>query len=455
MLVNENLESCNLRDTSFLTIEVPAASEMVTSWELNPSDLCTLGEFSVSAEFTGANHESLEWFYDGGTSSESAIDLSYSENGSYPLTLVSFDQDCQISDTLTQTFVYDPLIIDQINTASSLPCSDSLLIAGVYFGQGQESIEWNVNGLTGNSEEFEFSTMQPGNYNLNLTLTDEDCGVTESFSYDYVYQGFIDATVSTDDVDGCVPIQVVLDGQSNFGNDYWETPLGQFPNGSTLEITEPGQFELIYISVDSTSCNLADSASFSVLSFPSLEAEMEIALVSDSECEQEAEVLFTFSGSNASEILWNTGTGETFSNDSLFFTYSSPGVYEVSGTFSNEQCQQEITLEEILQISLFGDGSSLISVPNVFSPNNDGANDSFKVFNQHMFFAEDFEEFRLEIFNRWGHSVFTADSVLDSWDGQSNGEQVSDGVYFYKISYTHKCSGLKEMSLSGTVTLLR
>ncbi len=77
-----------------------------------------------------------------------------------------------------------------------------------------------------------------------------------------------------------------------------------------------------------------------------------------------------------------------------------------------------------------------LPIPEAFSPNGDGINDRFVV----DFLAEQYPNFTIEIFNRWGQKVFKGNASNGMWDGTSSeGSLGSDvvpvGVYFYVIEY--------------------
>ena len=69
-----------------------------------------------------------------------------------------------------------------------------------------------------------------------------------------------------------------------------------------------------------------------------------------------------------------------------------------------------------------------IYVPNTFTPNGDGLNDTFGVA------GEAIEEFRMQVFNRWGQLVFESKNAMDRWDGTYMGEPVPMGTYVYKVT---------------------
>lgn len=90
----------------------------------------------------------------------------------------------------------------------------------------------------------------------------------------------------------------------------------------------------------------------------------------------------------------------------------------------------------------------LIYVPNTFTPNANGVNE--------FFFAKgvNLKDFKLEIYDRWGERIFTANSISEGWDGTYAGLPSPDGVYTWKIEYSDIYTA-KRYRLVGHVTLLR
>jgi gliding motility-associated-like protein len=90
---------------------------------------------------------------------------------------------------------------------------------------------------------------------------------------------------------------------------------------------------------------------------------------------------------------------------------------------------------------------SLIEVPNLMTPNDDGANDYFRFIN-----PENIPINSLRIFNRWGEMMFESFSPTEKWDGTYQGQPVNSGVYVYVIE--GGCPFNKFMR-KGNVTLIR
>lgn len=80
------------------------------------------------------------------------------------------------------------------------------------------------------------------------------------------------------------------------------------------------------------------------------------------------------------------------------------------------------------------------TIPNVFTPNKDGINDTF--------FIDGIEltPWRLEIYNRWGMRVYKSDFYQNDWKGDG----LTTGTYYYMLS-----SNLLQKSYKGWVTIIR
>lgn len=90
----------------------------------------------------------------------------------------------------------------------------------------------------------------------------------------------------------------------------------------------------------------------------------------------------------------------------------------------------------------------IIEIPNVFSPNNDGLNDTFVPIS-----LSGIKSAEIVILNRWGNVVYQSKDLLIGWDGKSNGSECSNGVYYWNINYEDK--EFKNYSQDGFLTLTR
>jgi gliding motility-associated-like protein len=88
-----------------------------------------------------------------------------------------------------------------------------------------------------------------------------------------------------------------------------------------------------------------------------------------------------------------------------------------------------------------------VYVPNVFTINGDAINDRLVVGGLFI------EEYKINIFDRWGNKVFESNDRDISWDGSFNGKPMPSGVYVYVIEVIGRSK--QKVELTGTVTLIR
>ncbi|MGN6569696.1 MAG: gliding motility-associated C-terminal domain-containing protein [Flavipsychrobacter sp.] len=145
-----------------------------------------------------------------------------------------------------------------------------------------------------------------------------------------------------------------------------------------------------------------------------------------------------------SDIRYSWNTGDT----SCCITVGNNGVYVLSETDSI-RCSYTDSLGVY-----FSNCLHCISVPNAFSPNNDGINDEFK-----PVLMCPLKKYDLKIFNRWGQEVFHSQDVNYGWDGKYKGELmgglVDKSVFVYIIELTEDSSGTEKTLLKGNITVIR
>jgi gliding motility-associated-like protein len=137
--------------------------------------------------------------------------------------------------------------------------------------------------------------------------------------------------------------------------------------------------------------------------------------------------------SNASDkfgfnYLWDFGDGSTSTNaQQTTHTYADFGTYTVTLSVSNQSCSVSDTMHVTIPP---------IKIPNLFTPNGDSHNDQYVIEGMT-------ENWKLEVFNRWGDMVYTRKPYDQSW----NGDGLIGGVYYFLItdSSGNKCKGWVEV----------
>lgn len=122
------------------------------------------------------------------------------------------------------------------------------------------------------------------------------------------------------------------------------------------------------------------------------------------------------------------------------YTFTESGNYNVKLQVSNSFCTDSASLE--VKVS-----ESQIVAPKIFTPNNDGFNDEFRVAYKSIV------SFQATIVNRWGRVLYKWNDPAKGWDGKIGGKPAPEGTYFYII--TAKGSDGKVYPLKGHINLLR
>ena len=122
------------------------------------------------------------------------------------------------------------------------------------------------------------------------------------------------------------------------------------------------------------------------------------------------------------------------------FTENDNGIYRLF--VSKGTCISDDSLEVVA-----GDCLSPF-IPNVFTPNNDGRNDYFELYNFNI------EKINCKIFNRWGNLIYEWNDPDGKWNGtDQSGKKVSDGVYYYMIEV--KAVNKENQIFKGSVQVVR
>ena len=70
-----------------------------------------------------------------------------------------------------------------------------------------------------------------------------------------------------------------------------------------------------------------------------------------------------------------------------------------------------------------------IVVPNAFSPNGDGMNETWVIET-----LEDYPDARVEVYDRWGTKIYEKLRYVNEWDGTYRGKPLPVSTYFYVIT---------------------
>jgi gliding motility-associated-like protein len=144
---------------------------------------------------------------------------------------------------------------------------------------------------------------------------------------------------------------------------------------------------------------------------------------------------------------WSWDFGDYRGNSILqnpVYSYTDTGTFEVRLISINEYGCKDTSYNKIQVRPEYG-----IFIPNAFTPNNDGVNDTF------MPLMSGTSSFEMLIYDRWGIKIFETSELQKPWNGRfQNSENIcQNDVYVYKVMIKD-LSG-QNHSVIGHVSLLK
>ena len=139
---------------------------------------------------------------------------------------------------------------------------------------------------------------------------------------------------------------------------------------------------------------------------------------------------------NASDYTWQDGSHDTF------YKVTAPGNYWVTATVNKCIGSDTVHIKKCpVAIPFF--------LPNAFTPNGDGLNDSFGASETSL------ADFHIIIYNRWGQVLFETNSSMQGWDGKYNNDYCESGNYVYVVTYRNPDNADEIIKAQGSFTIVR
>ncbi len=153
-------------------------------------------------------------------------------------------------------------------------------------------------------------------------------------------------------------------------------------------------------------------------------------------------ITFSDHSIGATHWEWSFGDGQWSAVQHSVHTYGDAGIYDVRLVVHNVHgCADTASIGITIIDELL--------VPNIFTPNGDGTNDTFRI----RLGPGSTTAFALTIHNRWGQEVFSTTRPEQGWNGKVNGEPAPEGVYFYQLTLVSE--DMPQQELRGAVQLVR
>lgn len=245
--------------------------------------------------------------------------------------------------------------------------------------------------------------------------------------------------IQSDKTEGCEPLVINYSVMSNpaIQTCNWNLGNGQQSTSQNPTSLYPiaGQYSVSVSVTDVNGCQNSLTETDYITAHPKPHADFSVSPEMGIQ-EVESHFVSTYTQTPATwSWIWGDGLSDSYQTNSATHTYQVSNIYSITHIVETQYgCVDSIHRDYTVIFE--------ITIPNVFTPNSDGAND---------FFVIDGIEFlpncHLVIYNRWGRVVFESDNYKNDWDGGNSAE----GTYYYV--FTAPISTTKPFS--GTVSLFR
>ena len=326
----------------------------------NPGDVAMCSS-NYQIDFdNGANNPPHNYwdFGDGTNSIDSDPSHIYPDTGLYHVMYIAIDSTtCNIRDTAhlqAHLFIAEDLTAS-ITSDPADPCEDSLHFSAVFTGTAADSIYWDL-GDGNNSNDFSINHYftVPGQYIVSMEAYDFVCDVdttvidTINFLPTYSYTT---ATAPSDTLLCFPPFNVIFEASSPVPDHLWILDDGNTSTQATFTHTyaDTGIYNVTYIAIDSTTCNVSDTATFTVDLQQTEQFLANFNLPTYDPCDTTGmEVNLTFTGTGTDSISWIMGDGTIYNDiNTVNHTYSDSGSYNIQMIASDQFCNYVDTISEI------------------------------------------------------------------------------------------------------------
>ncbi|MBX7242794.1 MAG: choice-of-anchor L domain-containing protein [Bacteroidia bacterium] len=304
---------------------------------------------------------------------------------------------------------------------------------------------WTLgDGTTSNIQNPSHLYANAGTYNANLTVTtDKGCDRSKTLGVS-VYQLPQPPTVISDTVCAGEPISLYAISQAPAKTHWYYLPSDTLAFHIDNSLTIPNLIFDKQFYVQSVSYNgkcSSDKAPVFAGVHPVNSGEITV-----SNAVVELPLAVIDFGTNTviplSSYQWSFGDGTVSELPTPSHEYEYTGPFSVK-LVSIDENGCKLTLNREVEVKeLFG-----VHIPSVFTPNNDLSNDYLTVGTYNI------ATFDFQLYDRWGGLVFQSLDPNFSWDGKTNGNDLPEGVYVFKVKAVSVTNKLIEKT--GSVTIIR
>ena len=421
---------CNVSATVSVTIKPTPTS----TFTISPANTCLNTPQTITYTGNGATTATYNWFgFAGATvqsgSGQGPYNILFNNPGNYNLQLQVTDNGCSSTITTNPAIISTPVNASFTVSETSVCAGSTITATYTGSGAGYAVATWGWGGGTVQSGSgFGPYTVKYGASGvINLTVKDGTCvSVAPSILVNVIPKPVADFAPNA--LAGCIPFTVTFNNKSQNSDAYrWE--LG---NGTTATSVNPsntynntGVYTVKLVASSQGKCydsitktNLITVKSYPVASFTVSPVENKPVELHD------ANFSFVNGTYDAASYKWDFGDYTSATTTNASHQYQLPGNYVVTLHATNDIGCEDTAVRQFMMVI----PDKVLIIPNVFSPNGDGVNDTWEIAG-----LRGVTNCSVEIFNRWGQQVYNSHGYSNPWDATWKGKPVAVGTFYYII----------------------
>jgi gliding motility-associated-like protein len=428
-----------------------------------PRDTAGCVPLTVDFSDTIRNAQSYIWDFGDGSpqvpTTNPTISHVYNAVGVYRVMLIAIDPNsCNIRDTSYMNIkVGDLKAMLAFNPVKLPPCDsfkyrfDNVSVPPPPRPFGPTSFTWDFGDgsptIQAGSASVFHSYAGPVTYNVKLILTDTGyCNAPDTLTTPLSVAANVKAQFTTPPT-GCLQYDAVFTNTSIAGQTFeWDfgdgSPIST-QSSPTHVYTAVGTYNIVMVANNPNTCNLTDTARFTINVFDAPVPDFTFAPVPPQE--NTPTTFNNLSSPDAIRFKWDFGDGDsllTTSRLSVQHQYNATGTFNACLTAYNAAgCDSTICKQ--IQATIV----PLVDVPNAFTPLSGDENS--------IVYVRGFGIGKMTfiIWNRWGQKVFETNNRFQGWDGKLKGVVQPMDVYAYTLSI--EFTDGSKTTKKGDITLIR
>lgn len=424
----------------------------------------TAGCVPLQVDFTDtiASGQSYEWYFGDGspmlTTAVPSASHQYNSIGTFTVMLVAIDPTtCNVRDTsYVRIRVGDIEAIPNFVPVKLPPCGsfnyrfDNTTVEPPVKPFTNQSFTWDFGDgsprVQGGRAPVFHTYAGPGTYNVKLILQDTNyCNAPDSLVIPLSVADNVKAQFTTPPT-GCIPYDAVFNNTSLAGQSFfWDFGDGNSSTTAspTHTYTLPGTYTIMLVASNPNTCNLTDTAWFTIQLFSAPVADFSYVPLTPA---PNIPVTFTnLSSIDAVRFKWEFGDGDsllTTSRANFDYQYNATGTFNACLTaYNNIGCPNRLCRQVSATVI------PLVDVPNAFTPQSGDINSVV------MVRGFGIAKMQFTIYNRWGQKVFETNDRNRGWDGKVKGALQPMDVYAFTLTVEF-FDGTKTIK-KGDITLIR